>query len=111
MNPALDTNANDVAHAAAVDGDPLDLIIHGSVSSCERPARVTPRSGARPSDGRIAAGVQAGDVIVKFDGKSIDEMRRLLVHLTEDCCDGHPEICGGIAVSTTTPSACETETC
>ena len=26
----------------------------------------------------------------------IDKMRRLLEFLTEDCCQGHPEICGGI---------------
>ena len=27
---------------------------------------------------------------------SIDKMRELLEFLTEDCCQGHPEICGGI---------------
>jgi DNA-binding transcriptional ArsR family regulator len=25
-----------------------------------------------------------------------DGLRRLLAFLTEDCCDGHPEICGGL---------------
>lgn len=42
---------------------------------------------------------------------AVEEMRRLLIHLTEDCCEGHPEICGGLAISATTPSACEKETC
>jgi len=27
---------------------------------------------------------------------AIEEMRKLMVHLTEDCCDGHPDICGGL---------------
>ncbi len=31
-----------------------------------------------------------------FYAVAIEEMRRLMVHLTEDCCDGHPEICGGL---------------
>lgn len=29
----------------------------------------------------------------------IERMRRLLAFLTEDCCGGHPEICGGLAGS------------
>jgi ArsR family transcriptional regulator len=29
----------------------------------------------------------------------IDGMRELLTFLTEDCCDGHPEICGILRVS------------
>ena len=28
----------------------------------------------------------------------IDGTRRVLTFLTEDCCDGHPEICGGLIV-------------
>ena len=32
-----------------------------------------------------------------FYSVAIDEMRQLMVYLTEDCCDGHPEICGGLA--------------
>lgn len=32
-----------------------------------------------------------------FYAVAIEEMRRLMVHLTEDCCDGHPEICGGLS--------------
>ncbi len=32
-----------------------------------------------------------------FYAVAIDEMRQLMVYLTEDCCDGHPEICGGLA--------------
>lgn len=31
----------------------------------------------------------------------IEGMRRLLAFLTEDCCDGHPEICGGLAAPAT----------
>lgn len=27
----------------------------------------------------------------------IDGMRRLLAFLTEDCCNGHPEICSGLS--------------
>jgi ArsR family transcriptional regulator len=27
---------------------------------------------------------------------SVDVMRQLLQFLTEDCCQGHPEICGGV---------------
>ena len=29
-----------------------------------------------------------------------DEMRRLLTFLSEDCCNGDPEICGGLATVT-----------
>jgi DNA-binding transcriptional ArsR family regulator len=29
----------------------------------------------------------------------IEGMRRLMAFLTEDCCGGHPEICGGLAAS------------
>jgi len=32
-----------------------------------------------------------------FYAVAIEEMRLLMVHLTEDCCDGHPQICGGLA--------------
>ncbi len=32
-----------------------------------------------------------------FYAVAIEEMRRLMVHLTEDCCGGHPEICGGLS--------------
>lgn len=28
----------------------------------------------------------------------IERMRGLLTYLTEDCCDGHPEICGGLGL-------------
>lgn len=27
---------------------------------------------------------------------NIEGMRQLLTFLTDDCCDGHPEICGGL---------------
>jgi DNA-binding transcriptional ArsR family regulator len=32
-----------------------------------------------------------------FYAVAIEETRRLMVHLTEDCCDGHPDICGGLS--------------
>lgn len=40
-----------------------------------------------------------------FYAVAIEEMRRLMVHLTEDCCDGHPQICGGLAKAITHCSA------
>ena len=36
----------------------------------------------------------------------LDTMRALLAFLTEDCCDGHPEICGDLAAFAT---ACQPE--
>jgi len=30
----------------------------------------------------------------------VEGMRALLAFLTEDCCQGHPEICGGVALLT-----------
>ena len=33
-----------------------------------------------------------------FYAVDIDGMRRLMTFLTEECCDGRPEICGGLAV-------------
>lgn len=37
-----------------------------------------------------------------------DEMRELLAFLTEDCCNGNPEICGSLV---SLASSCTTETC
>jgi DNA-binding transcriptional ArsR family regulator len=43
----------------------------------------------------------AGLIESKREGRSIrysirvDGMRDLLIYLTEDCCNGHPELCGG----------------
>jgi len=34
-----------------------------------------------------------------FYAVDIDGMRRVLVFLTEECCDGHPELCGDLAGS------------
>ena len=34
-----------------------------------------------------------------FYAVEIDGMRRLLTFLTEECCDGNPEICGGLAAA------------
>ena len=51
----------------------------------------------------LAALERSGLLISWRDGRRIlyavgfEEMRRLLTFLTEDCCDGHPEICGGLA--------------
>ena len=42
-----------------------------------------------------------------FYAVAIEEMRRLMVHLTEDCCGGHPEICGGLAEAVVDCSECE----
>ncbi|MEJ8571943.1 ArsR/SmtB family transcription factor [Microbaculum marinum] len=42
-----------------------------------------------------------------FYAVAIEEMRRLMVHLTEDCCDGHPEICGGLSEAIANCSDCE----
>lgn len=33
-----------------------------------------------------------------FYAVDIDGMRRLMTFLTQDCCDGHPEICGGLGL-------------
>jgi DNA-binding transcriptional ArsR family regulator len=35
-----------------------------------------------------------------FYAPDIEGTRRLLSFLTEDCCDGHPEICGGLIDAT-----------
>ncbi|MEC5292891.1 metalloregulator ArsR/SmtB family transcription factor [Aurantimonas sp. C2-6-R+9] len=39
---------------------------------------------------------------------SYNDMRQLLAFLTEDCCGGHPEICGELIASN---SLCLPETC
>jgi len=31
-----------------------------------------------------------------FYAVDLDGMRRLMTYLTEDCCDGHPEVCGSL---------------
>ncbi len=33
-----------------------------------------------------------------FYAVDLEGMRRLMTFLTEDCCEGHPEICGDLAV-------------
>lgn len=38
-----------------------------------------------------------------FYAVDIEGMRQLMAFLTEECCDGHPEICGGLGVAA---SAC-----
>jgi ArsR family transcriptional regulator len=49
---------------------------------------------------------RAGLLLSTRDGRfiryavNIDAMRQLLAFLTEDCCQGNPEICGGIFAST-----------
>ena len=53
---------------------------------------------------------RAGLVCSWREGRTIryaaryEAMRQLLAFLTEDCCDGHPEICGDLAALA---SACE----
>lgn len=39
-----------------------------------------------------------------FDAVEFETMRRLLAFLSEDCCGGHPEICGGL---TRTVESCD----
>ncbi|EDP63323.1 probable transcriptional regulator protein, ArsR family [alpha proteobacterium BAL199] len=34
-----------------------------------------------------------------FYAVDIEGMRRLMMFLTEECCDGRPEICGGLAIA------------
>lgn len=34
-----------------------------------------------------------------FYAVEIDRMRQLVTFLTEDCCNGHPEICGDLAAA------------
>ena len=36
-----------------------------------------------------------------FYAVDIEGMRRLLTFLTEDCCNGHPEICGDLGAAAT----------
>ncbi|MEF2073036.1 ArsR/SmtB family transcription factor [Consotaella aegiceratis] len=57
---------------------------------------------------------RAGLLASRRDGRRIlyaaryDEMRGLLAFLTEDCCNGRPEICGDIARLV---SPCDQEVC
>ena len=50
----------------------------------------------------LAALERSGLVSARRVGRKIyyavrfDDMRRLLAFLTEDCCNGHPEICSGL---------------
>lgn len=60
---------------------------------------------------------RSGLVTGRRDGRhvyyavAVEEMRRLLVHLTEECCDGHPEICGGLADIAVKRTTCERAPC
>ncbi|SKA26562.1 ArsR/SmtB family transcription factor [Consotaella salsifontis] len=62
----------------------------------------------------LAALERSGLLTSRRDGRRIfyavhfEEMRALLAFLTEDCCNGRPEICGDIAKFT---SSCDRETC
>jgi DNA-binding transcriptional ArsR family regulator len=44
---------------------------------------------------------RAGLIYSRRDGRyvryaiHVEGMRKLLTYLTEDCCEGHPELCGG----------------
>jgi ArsR family transcriptional regulator len=44
--------------------------------------------------GLVLAGRAGRNVIYRLDA---DAMRELLGFLTEDCCEGRPELCGGLA--------------
>jgi DNA-binding transcriptional ArsR family regulator len=45
---------------------------------------------------------RAGLIHSRRDGRyvryaiHVEGMRKLLTYLTEDCCNGHPELCGGV---------------
>ncbi|MGH6923942.1 MAG: ArsR/SmtB family transcription factor, partial [Propylenella sp.] len=53
----------------------------------------------------LAALERAGLIAARREGRRIfyavqyEAMRRVLTFLTEDCCDGRPELCGGLAVA------------
>jgi ArsR family transcriptional regulator len=55
----------------------------------------------------------AGLVVSRRDGRSIiyaadyDGMSRLLVYLTEDCCQGRPEVCAPLAEVASRSACCE----
>ena len=55
----------------------------------------------------------AGLVASRRDGRSIiytadyDAMGALLVYLTEDCCGGHPEVCGPLAQVASRVACCD----
>ncbi len=69
-------SAGDIAHRLGVT--PSSLSFH--LDRLERAGLIKSRRDRR----RI---IYAAD---------IDGTRRVLTFLTEDCCDGHPEICGGL---------------
>lgn len=58
---------------------------------------------------------RSGLIASRRDGRRIlyaasyNDMRQLLGFLTEDCCDGKPEICGDL--TTLTSPSCSLETC
>ena len=68
---------------------------------------IASRIGVSPSalSFHLAQLERANLVLSKRDGRNsiyavkIDGMRELLTFLTEDCCNGHPEICGVFAVN------------
>lgn len=43
-----------------------------------------------------------------FYATDFEGTRRLLAFLMEDCCQGHPEICGGLAAAAACAPACAT---
>ncbi|HEY9568765.1 MAG TPA: metalloregulator ArsR/SmtB family transcription factor [Thalassobaculum sp.] len=63
--------------------------------------------GISPSSLTFHAGAleRAGLVRSWRDGRfvyyavAVEGMRRLLTFLTEDCCDGRPEVCGGFGIA------------
>lgn len=58
------------------------------------PSSVTFHAGALERAGLIGSRREQRHV---FYAVEIDAMRRLVTFLTEDCCNGHPEICGDLA--------------
>lgn len=44
-----------------------------------------------------------------FYAVELDGMRKLIAYLTEDCCEGHPEVCGSFATVMPMPVAEEAD--
>ncbi|WP_028794332.1 helix-turn-helix domain-containing protein [Thalassobaculum litoreum] len=42
-----------------------------------------------------------------FYAVDLEGMRKLIAYLTEDCCDGHPEVCGSLVTGMPIPACGE----
>lgn len=65
----------------------------------------------------LKALVQSGLLSVEQEGRyqryraNIALMRELIRYLTEECCDGQPELCAGIEIVPAEPNSCSTYSC